>query len=268
MKNFVCKAGMACIGLCVFLTISNASFCQKFKYLTAEENMKNWNHSLSSNGDGGFLDVSYDDKKRNYTATICDAELKNILFKELGFLDNKTYQFTFFSSGTLYMFAMDKNESLMKYEVNPKTFALVGSPENIFSVDDDVVEYRSVYSKDSAFFSILCRHHKKKGTDDHFSGIVFNQAFSIVNRYEFSSLVSSDDVTAINFMLSETGTTAVICTGVKQKKKSDNEIKYSTTIISVNEKPVTKLVSGFPSASNQNLKPPGITPIANITPHT
>ncbi len=54
-------------------------------------------------------------------------------------------------------------------------------------------------------------------------------------------------------MLSETGTTAVVCKMVKREKKSDDEIKYSTTIISVNEKPVTKLVSGFPSASNQNL---------------
>ncbi len=95
------------------------------------------------------------------------------------------YRFTFISAGKLYMFATDKDESLMKYEVNPQTFALVGSPENIFSVDDDVVEYRSVYSKDSAFFYILCRHHKKKGTCNHFSGIVFDPAFSIVNKYEF-----------------------------------------------------------------------------------
>ncbi len=253
MKKFTCNTLKACIFLCFFSTISTASFCQKFKYLTAEKNMENWNHSINRKSDGGVVDISYDDKKRNYTATISDAELKNTVLKEINFLDNQTYKFAFFSASKLYMFATDKKESLLKYQVNPETFALIGSPENIFSFDDDVVEYRSVYSADSGYFSILCRHHGKKSNDDNFTGIVFNSAFSTISKYEFSPLIPANEIVAIDFVLSESGTAAVICKGVKQQKKADNEISYSATVSAINGKSLSKLLSGFSVGSNQNL---------------
>ncbi len=256
MKSFIYKDFKFGSLLLLFTICANFSFSQKYKYFTAEKNMENWSHALNHNGKGTLLDVNYQQsKKKNYTLTTSDANFKNMTSKEISFLENKTFQFSYFRGSRLYLFATDKDQALFKFQVDPETFSMMGSPEALFSFGDDVTEYRTAYSRDSVYFSILCRHHGKKAQDDNFAGIIFDATFSAVNKYECVPPVPVDEIIDIDFTLSPQGTAAIVCQTRKngKRKNDDSETGYAVTTVTGTGKPLSKVVASLFTGDIQNI---------------
>ncbi len=227
------------------LIFSQISFSQKYQYINGEKGFENWKHNIYYNGGNKLLDINYmESKKPNYKAVMCDLDLKNVTSKAINFLDDKDYIFSYFRFNRLYLFATDKKKTLYKYQVNPADFSLIGSPETIFSFEDDGTEYRFAYSQDSTFFSIVCRHFEKKAESNNYDGIIFNSDFSTATKFKFEITAPNNELFDIDFPVSSTGKAAIICQyRSRGRGKNDKGIYHFITTVSTSGETHTVTVS-------------------------
>ncbi len=236
----------------------NCTFSQNYKYLNADGGYENLDHDIYCNGINTVLDVNYTSfgKQKNLQASTCDYDLKNLKTKDISSIGKNIYRFSFFHKEKLYFFCTDKNESLYKYEIDIKDFSIIGSPEKIFSYENDVTAYATAYSQDSSFFSIICRHHNKKDENEIFDGIVFDQTLSEVTKFSFINKGSLDNLVDSKYLVSNQGILNIICQfQEKAKKKNDKESPYyNVTIISKDGKAQSgSQLSGFLSGNLQSI---------------
>ncbi len=207
---------------------------QKYKYEISEKGFENPIHRLFYNGTDRFLDIGqkvFNTKKLQ--ATFGDSDLKNIKSFSFDFLDDKEFVNAYFRDNTLYLFATDKKQSLYLFHVNPESFALIGSPEKIFSFEDNTTEYRYGYSSDSSYFSVLCRHFKKRSSPNQFDGLIYSNNFSEKVKFSFVVDAGNGWIADINFPVSQSGAAAVISQikNAEKGKKNGEDIYFDITTI-------------------------------------
>lgn len=214
--------------LLILSAFYGSAFSQRYNYSTADEGYSNLDHDVYYNGNT-ILDVNYTSfgKQKNLQATTCNNDLKNIKTSDISGIGKNTYRFSFFNREKLYFFCSDKDESLYKYEINSKDFSAIGSPEKIFSFENDVTEYATAYSQDSSFFSIICRHHNKKDENEIFSGLVMDKAMATVTKFSFTGKEPLDNFVNIQYIVSRNGLLDIICQlQEKARKKKDADLPY------------------------------------------
>ena len=195
----------------IFCILTLNLLSQKYSYETSEKGFENPIHSLFYNGDGRFLDIgqkAFTTKKPQ--ATFGDSELKNVRSFDFDFLDDKILVNAYFRANTLYLFATDKKESLYLFHVNPENFTLIGTPEKLFSFEENDTEYQYAYSEDSTYFGILCKHVRKRSSPKAFDGFIYSNNLSKKVNFSFAVDPGNGEVSHSNFLVSRSGAAGVI----------------------------------------------------------
>lgn len=183
----------------------------------------------------------------NTIATLYDKNLRQESSGPVKELAGKKYEATFEFSHRIQLFYSDAQRVLYSCEFDGAKRALVGTPEELFTIPNEYASFIKGFSADSAYSYLLCKSFEKKGKDEAYNGVVLDRQMHMVTKFSFALEGLREYIASTACVLSNQGLLHVItAVRVKSSKSDFRPLQYIISEVNNEGKSVSTQLDNLP----------------------
>jgi hypothetical protein len=256
MHNFKIQPPFALLG--ALLIVTATTFAQASAPTKSAEEMAGPQHEIISLPGGECITVTYpfDDDRAPVTITRWDTHLKQKYTHPNIELNRDNYRSAVFSQGRLFLLCSNKQGAVNRFEVDPNTGALAGSPTPLFDLPgkEEDCTFLSGSAPGGTAHYLLAQGRAKHEKGASFQGVILDQQGNKITSFSFTTPEDRDDVDHVDVV--QNGKEGLfLLYEVNQKTAKDNFTPHAYTLVTVDAtgKTGSFALNGLPAGDLRNL---------------
>jgi hypothetical protein len=244
--------------VCASLFASSIANAQAYALKESAVELKGPQHEILFCPDGDFISVTYPftDDKDPVTISRFDHTLNQKYSSTLADLSRQHYRASIYLKESLALFCSTKEGAVSRYDINDKTGAIIGSPDELFDlqIKEEDAKFLSGDAPSKNFHYFLAQGHQKKEKGMIFQGALLNQQFAKMGVFTFITPEDRDDFNHVDYIQGDNGMLFLIYSvKVKTSKEDYTPYAYNVVIVDPTGKTSSFPVAGLPPGNLGNL---------------